>query len=400
MQLGKFNNQKSSQHSNPLRLCIISCFPPSIGPLSEYTYYLVKHFIEDPTVSSITVLGDIIRTNDNELLLDKVTIKRCWNMNSIFILFDILNKLRSEKVDLVYFDLVFRNFSSNRIKNFIGLLTVFASKLMGKKVVVTLHSLAEATKIENVGYKNSIINRFGYKLITRLLLTADCVTMPHEHLVNMAKELYNAKNVVYVPHGVFNLPVEKFVFGQNKFLMFGKIGPYKGLETAVEAYKLLCGRKDDIGLLIAGSSHPLHPQYLEKIVNNYSYLSNIDVRGYVPEESLKDLFQSSVAVLLPYNVSVWTSSVFILACTYGRPVIASDLPDFKYLEQQGAGITLFPVNNVKALAEKMELILNDLDLQKRMGESNLRWARRHNFKEVSSRYLGIFNDVIKRSESI
>jgi glycosyltransferase involved in cell wall biosynthesis len=382
--------------TNSLHLCLISCFPPSKGPLSEYTYHLVKHLSGSPLISKLTILAD--KVNEEEIFLhEKIEIKRCWNLNDVFTPLNILITLRKLKPDLVYFNLVFRHFSANRFKNFVGLITPAITKLLNVPVVVTLHSIVEAVNLDNIGYRNSRINKFGYQLATKLILRSDMVTLTHKRLVEIIKEEYgHSKNIIYVPHGVFEEPISSTNFEGKRLLLFGKMGQYKNPALAIEAFQEVMVSFKDAELIIGGSSHPLEPSYLEALIERYKGIPNVKFTGYIPERDLESTFTSCIAVLLPYSSSVWSSAVFILACIYGRPVIASNLPDFQELHQEGAGIILFPTGNKRALVKAMELILSNKDLQKKLGDANLQWAKRNRFDQVINKLIEVFYNVVRK----
>lgn len=379
-----------------LHVCLISCFPPSKGPLSEYTYHLAKRLSKSSMISKLTILAD--RINEEEVYLDeKVEIKRCWNLNDVFTPLNILINISKLNADLVYFNLVFRHFSFNRFKNFLGLSTPAIAKILNVPVVVTLHSIVEVVNLDSVGYQNSTINRLGYRLATNLILKADMVTMTHKQLVKTMKQEYGrTENIIHIPHGVFEKPVSTCSFEGKKLLLFGKMGRYKNPALAIEAFKEVINNIKDAELIIGGSSHPLEPAFLESVFEKYKEIPNVKFTGYIPEKNLQAIFTSCTAVILPYSSSVWSSAVFMLACIYGRPVIASDLPDFRGLVQEGAGIILFPMGNKEALAKTMELILRNKDLQKKLGEANLQWARRNSFDQVINKLIEVFYKVARK----
>ena len=398
------NGTYKSLSESSIHLCLVSCFPPSKGPLSEYTYQLAKYLAKSSKISRITVLADKISDGEGyEVSIDnKIEVIRCWNLNDFFVPLNILININKIKPDLVYFNLDFLHFSSNRLKNFLGLSSPFILKLLLKvPVVVTLHDIVEQFNLDNMGYHNSSINKFGSRLATKLVLKSDVVTLTHQHLVNILRKEYGAKNVIYVPHGTFYEPlVNRNLSDKKRLLLFGKMGPYKNITLALEAFKEILPQDKEAELVVAGASHPLLPGFLESTLEKYKQIQNIKVTGYIPEHDLQRVFTSATAVVLPYKESVWSSGVFTLASTYGIPVIASDLPDFRELVKEGAGVILFPSGDIQALAKTMELVLGDTELQKNLGEANLEWARKNTFDQVSSNLIKIFEGLTGKTDEL
>lgn len=382
-----------------IHVCIISCFPPSEGPLSEYTLYLANGLSSSPAISRITVIGDMItkpETNTDR----KVTIKRSWKLDSIMTPFKIVEavlKLKA-KPDIVYFNLVFRQFSASRLKNFLGLLSPLVVKLLGFPVIITLHSIGEAFDLTKAGYKDSFINNLGIRMATRALLFVDTVTLTHNHLVKVLKQEYKAKNVRFVPHGVFDAVLPSCNLRGNSFLVFGKFGPYKNLRLILDAFKEISSFNQEAKLIVAGGSHPLHPGFLELIREDFRSVPNVSFTGYVLEEDIAEIFMRASIVLLPYTSSVWSSGVFILCSIYGRPVIASDLPDFMELREQGAGIISFESGNKRDLVKEMNTLLANKPMQQRLGELNLEWAKNNDFEKTIENILFLFQETISRKK--
>jgi glycosyltransferase involved in cell wall biosynthesis len=392
----KVRTLRSHNRSRSIHVCLVSSFPPSYHSLSDENYNLVKAFSRNPRISKITVLADFI--DREEVLVDKkVDIIRCWKLNNIFASLSMIKKVYELKPDIVYYNLILRHFSSNRFINFLGYLAmVFIKKVLRNSVVVTLHNLGEpeAFDISIIGYRYSFINKLGIRLATKLILKADVVTFPHQHLVDLAKKKYNAKNVIYISNGLSEEPVLDSKLGYKRLLIFGRMGPYKGLETTFQAFRWVVNQDKEVKLIVAGMSHSEHPGFLESLLKKYSEIPNIELTGYVPENEIRNIFTSCTAVLLPYKMSVWSSGVFLLACTYGRPVIASDLPDFNELVKEGAGIFLFPVGDSERLAKAMESILNEKELQKRLGDANLKWAKKSStIEQTTNRLVEIFEQL-------
>jgi glycosyltransferase involved in cell wall biosynthesis len=393
------STHRPCQRMDSLHICMISYFPPSEGPLSEYCFHLVTKLAACPRISKITILADKIDVEcfvDESLKTGKVEVIRCWRMDELKTPFVILRNVRRVKPDLVYFNLIPRYFSSTRIKNFVGLCSPYITRILSIPIVITLHHTAEIDDLNSVGYKNSNINRIGLRLAIKIILkAADVITLTHPHFVDALVKSYNRKdNVVYLPHGTLIDPISYEDSKGKVLLFFGKVGKYKNLELTLESFRDLLKIHADAELTVAGVSNPFQPLLKESILERYKELPNIVTRGYVPENELQKLFTSSTAVLLPYSISTWSSGVFTLAAAFGRPVIASDLPDFRNLkEKEGAGIFLFPVNDKKALTESMNKLLSNKELQRTLGQANSRWARRNGLDEVAARLFEIFETI-------
>lgn len=388
-------------HRTPtgLHVCLVSCFPPSNGPLSEYTYHLAMNFLRDPRIAKVTVLADRLKNEKISFSDNRLQIIRCWDLDALMTPIRIVSEIRRLKPNIVHLNLVFRHFSSSRIKNFLGLCTPAILRLLKLPVVVTLHSIAEAVSLEEVGYNNNFVNRLGYKLATRIILTANSLTVTHPFMLKILKQKYRANNVTYLHHGVFTEPPAECNIEGKRILLFGKMGPYKNPSLALDAFKEIVHNDSEAKLIIAGSSHPLHPNFLESILDRYKDVPNIQSLGYIDEKDIPSLFLSSTVVVLPYTTSPWSSGVLSQACTFGRPVVASDLPDFRELATDGVGVILFPAGDRDSLIKSLTLVLNDKGLQKRLGEANLAWARRYGFNNTVKNLIDIFEALVNKYQS-
>src|SRR5206468_11993153 len=111
--------------------------------------------------------------------------------------------------------------------------------------------------------------------------------------------------------------------------------------------------------------------------------SDVIFTGYVAEEDIAKLFQSSSMAVLPYTSSAGSSGIAHLACTYGVPIVASDIPDFRRLaEEEGLAIDFFPTGKIKELARHLIELLQQRDRQVEMALQNVSAALRMSMPEV------------------
>jgi glycosyltransferase involved in cell wall biosynthesis len=159
----------------------------------------------------------------------------------------------------------------------------------------------------------------------------------------------------------------------------------------VEAFKEVARQIPNARLVIAGTDHPKTPGYLQSIRQKLASRSDVIFTGYVAEEDIPQLFQSSSVAVLPYTSSAGSSGIAHLACTYGVPIVASDIPDFRRLaEEEGLAIDFFPPGKINELARHLTDLLQNRERQIEMAMQNVSAALRMSMPEIIRQYLRTF----------
>jgi glycosyltransferase involved in cell wall biosynthesis len=152
----------------------------------------------------------------------------------------------------------------------------------------------------------------------------------------------------------------------HRILAFGKWGTYKRLELLIQAFNRVATKFPDVRLIIGGGDHPKTPGYVESMALRHAS-DRILFLGYVPEESIPDLFREASLAVMPYTSSAGSSGVAHLAAQYGVPVIASGIEDFRELaEHEGIAMRFFTPGDVNSLVEQLLIALNSPDELKEM----------------------------------
>ena len=120
---------------------------------------------------------------------------------------------------------------------------------------------------------------------------------------------------------------------EHRILAFGKWGTYKRLELMIEAFDVVKRTLPNAKLVIAGGDHPQAAGYVESMKERCAGDPQIEFTGYVHEDALPNLFQSSSVAVMPYSSSTGCSGVAHLACAYGVPIICADLADFRQMAE-------------------------------------------------------------------
>ena len=159
----------------------------------------------------------------------------------------------------------------------------------------------------------------------------------------------------------------------------------------IEAFNLLASKMPEARLVIAGGDHPQASGYVNSVKQENADNPRIEFRGYVPEDELADLFQSSSVAVMPYSSSTGCSGVAHLACAFGVPIVSADLADFRQMAlSEELAIEFYPPGNAEGLAECLLGLLQDTEKQYEMATRNFSAALRMTMPNVVQKYLRHF----------
>lgn len=158
---------------------------------------------------------------------------------------------------------------------------------------------------------------------------------------------------------------------ENLILSVCRLVPIKGLENAIDAFKLVIRKRKDLKYMIIGGG-PLKDQLLRK-VERLSLGDKIFFLGDISNEQALDFIAQSTIVLLPSVIGdngdrdgIPTS--LIEAMYLKTPVISSNVSGIPELVDDGVNGFLTEPGNISQIAEKIEELLLDKALRVRMGE--------------------------------
>ncbi|TKD66567.1 glycosyltransferase [Flavobacterium sp. ASW18X] len=395
-----------------MKLAIVTAYPPSKVTLTEYAYYLVKHFRMQDRVEELILLCD---KTEGDKQLDfteagcRIVVKECWSFNSYTNILSVAKAIRVTRPDAVLYNLQFMKFGDKKVPAALGLLLPFVSKNMGVPTISLLHNIMETVDLKDAGFTNnkllaSIYNFIGTTL-TRFVLASDEVAVTISKYVTTLKGKYKKENIKLIPHGTFELPpLPKFSLpeGPKQVMAFGKFGTYKKVEVMIEAVEQIRQRtQENIEIVIAGTDSPNTPGYLQAVAEKYKHVPQIRFTGYVPEEDVQRIFEESAVAVFPYTSTTGSSGVLHQAGSYGKAVVLPDLGDLGILiREEGYTGEFFEADNPSSLANAIEKILVDDAYRISLGETNYKAATSLPMSKIAEMYLDLFDVIRKRRGKI
>jgi glycosyltransferase involved in cell wall biosynthesis len=376
-----------------MRICLVTTFPPSTGGLSEYGFHIAQELKRNPSLS-LTILADKLPSPCVEP--EGFDVQRCWSFNDPRNAWNILQALQRLKPDVVWFNLLFSTFGRSPFVAFSGLMTPVLARLGGRYSHVTLHHLMDTVDLKDAGVRHEWLYRFAGAVATRLLLLANSVSVLMPGYRQILSDRYGGDNVHLRSHGILARRPEFPMFSRrgsplHRILAFGKWGTYKRLELMIEAFQIVSAQMPEARLVIAGGDHPQAAGYTESVKRQCGGNPLIEFRGYVAERDIPDLFQSATVAVMPYSSSTGCSGVAHLACTYGVPVVCSDLSDFREMaEGEDLAVRFFPAGDAQGLADCLLELLRDRQLQITMATQNFAAGLCMTMPNVVQKYLRQF----------
>ena len=391
-----------------MKLAIITAYPPSKVTLNEYAYHLVKSFRKKQEITELVLLTDKTLDNKDIHFIEqgcKITVKECWQFNSLKNIATVNKAINSVKPDLVLFNLQFMKFGDNKVAAALGLTLPLICRLKKIPTIVLLHNILEQVDLNNAGFTSNKLLQKVYNFIgtslTKLILKADLVSVTMDKYVTTLKEKYNVDNVKMIPHGTFEIPEKPshtLPEGALKIMTFGKFGTYKKVESMIEAVEQVRKKTNlNLEIVIAGTDNPNVPGYLDGVKKNYKHISNITFTGYVEENEVETLFKESAVVVFPYTSTTGSSGVLHQAGSYGKAVVMPNLGDLTTLiEDEGYRGEFFMPENVNSLANAIENLVTNQTHRISLEKANYKAATAYPMDKITDIYLDEFAKIKNR----
>jgi glycosyltransferase involved in cell wall biosynthesis len=167
-----------------------------------------------------------------------------------------------------------------------------------------------------------------------------------------------------------------------RFLFFGVIRPYKGIDELAAAFSSLIRDGERAHLTVAGEAWADAESALRTIrdtgEDNYEIIS-----GYIPDARVRDLFEQADVVVAPYRRASASGPVN-LAMEAGLPLVTTKVPALQEACEHYKGVLFAGVEDPIGLRKAM--------LQS-MTKVGVRYDNPHNWDANADRYADFFREI-------
>ena len=229
-------------------------------------------------------------------------------------------------------------------------------KLMGKKVVVTVHGLDHMR--QKWGKFASAYILEGEKAAVR---HADSIIVLSEGVRTYFREKYGRETVL-IPNGIDPADIrpaceiiKQFGLASREYILFlGRLVPEKGIHYLIEAYQ---GLRTDKKLVIVGGTSDTD-DYVRQLYAMAGDNSGILFTGFQQGTVLEELYSNAYLYVLPSDLEGMPLTL-LEAMNYGCCCVTSDIGECADV-MDGCGFT-FPRGNTEALRETLQDLCDDPD---------------------------------------
>jgi glycosyltransferase involved in cell wall biosynthesis len=187
-----------------------------------------------------------------------------------------------------------------------------------------------------------------------------------------------AAKIAQLPHGLLGARArtgEDAASGDLRFVLFGKIKPYKGADLLIKAFAALpAALRAQARVLIVGQAY-MKLQPLRDLAADRGVADRVHIEDrFVGDRELADLFAPNSVAVFPYR-EIEASGVLSLAIAHGRPIIASRLGMFAEALTDGVHGTLVTPGDAAGLTASMAGMIEDREFTRSAGRAVARLAR-------------------------
>jgi len=247
------------------------------------------------------------------------------------------------------------------------------SKQKGIKIIVEFHNVIDHNA-------NKIVKAITKLILKKMIKNIDKVILHSKSDKNKLKELgIEFPEITIIPHMSYNFLLKNNIVKDEAkrrlhlntnatvILQFGIVRPYKGIEYAIKATKIVKDKNYNIILLIVGENWINKSKIMELVAELNLKDNVIWIDRYVDDDELDLFFKASDIAIFPYTSASQSGSVQI-AFASGIPVIASKVGGFKDIIRDKVNGLFCEPENEYSLADAITMLIDSTDLRKKISD--------------------------------
>lgn len=277
----------------------------------------------------------------------------------------------------------------------IGNIGVLLNKLgVGGKVITSFYGYDISAHVEQLG--RTIYDRL-FQQGDLFIAISDAA---NERFIRLGCDKGKiAKHPLGIDVEKFHCEERKRQVGEKiKILTVARLVQKKGLEYSIRAVAKVLKKHPDVKYKIAGDG-PLR-SHLESLISESGVKEQVKLLGWQDQDEIKRLYQEShifvlASVTARNGDQEGTPTVLMEAQAQGLPIVSTLHSGIPEIVLDGQSSFLVPEQDVDALAERLEYLIEHPDLWPEMGRAGRKFVEEHHdIKKLNRRLVRIYEGLV------
>ena len=278
------------------------------------------------------------------------------------------------------------------------LVVIALAKLLRRKIVLTVHDVSSLAgpvtwkrRMTGWVYRRAdgviVHNTVSMRELESLGLPSRMIrVIVHGHYLDSVRKMppaAEARRALGIDPGV------------KVVLFFGQIKDVKGLDLLIGALREVAHAVPNVVLLIAGRPWKTDFARYDALIETAGVRSRclLHIR-FIPDDDVSTYYAAADVVALPYR-RIYQSGVLMMAMTYGRAVVVSDLPGMTEIVSDGTNGYVFSLASTGSLAKTLIRALRNDDERGEIAARSLEYVRReHDWNQIGALTVQLFRTVL------
>lgn len=202
----------------------------------------------------------------------------------------------------------------------------------------------------------------------------------------------NLPNIMVIPNAISGIPAGTALLENKRVIAVGRYTYQKGFKRLVDAWHLLASRFPDwkLDIIGDGEERPL----LEQRIRSYGLERQVTLTR--PTQEIGKVYQEA-SILASSSRYEGLPMVLLEAQAFGLPIVAFQCKcGPKDIVSDGMNGYLVPEGDTAGMAQRLETLMKDVTLRKRMGLKAKESASRFNEEAIMEKWMNTFQTLAGR----
>ncbi|MDR3583416.1 MAG: glycosyltransferase family 4 protein [Candidatus Pacebacteria bacterium] len=272
----------------------------------------------------------------------------------------------------------------------------FVSMLLKRKYKLPYIVSLRGSDVPGYSERFSAIYYILTPIIVHIWKKAEAVMANSQLLKELALKSYSKREIGVIYNGINVDYFRPGVFPKNKnftLLCASRLSRRKGFNYAIDAFAKIHEKYPEARLVIAGGEGNAEEEW-KKQVKDLKLEDKITFTGFVtPNTEFLKYYNAADVFVFP-SANEGMSNNMLEAMASGLAVIMTPTGGANELVKDGANGYIVGFRDSVAIAEKMETLINNPELCRRMGEESRRIAETMSWQSVAGEYFELYKKVI------